>query len=135
MHRVPASAAPAGPPAAPRAAKVAGCVAVCIVSLSALGLGVHHGLQETAANIGKYSVNLAAVNDRQEECIYHAIRSRIPKGAPIYVLDYSHGNEVRANDLATLWAVPQARITTAKWVVSIVRGRECEGLRLKVRRG
>jgi hypothetical protein len=108
---------------------------VCVISLSALGLGVHHQFQETAASLSKYSVKLAAANDRQEQCIYDAIRAKLPKGAPIYVPDYAHGNEVRANDLATLWAVPQARITTAKWVVSLVRGKECDGLRLKVHRG
>ena len=134
MHRAPASRAPSDPPPAPRTAKLLGCAAVCAISVSALGLGVHHALQETAANIGKQSVSLAAANDSQEECIYHAIRSRLPKGAPIYVPDYAHGNEVRVNDLATLWAVPQPGISTAKWVVSLVRGRECEGLRLKVRR-
>lgn len=134
MHRVPASRSPSATPAAPRTGKLVGCAVVCVISVSALGLGVHHGLQETAANISKYSVRLADANDRQEQCIYDAIRSRLPKDAPIYVPDYAHGNEVRVNDLATLWAVPQARITTAKWVVSLVRGKECEGLRLKVRR-
>src|ERR1700733_10115940 len=134
MHRVPASAAPSDTPAASRTGRVVGCVAVCVISLSALGLGIHHQFQETAATLGKYSVKLAVANDRQEQCIYDAIRSRLPKGAPIYVPDYAHGREVRVNDLATLWAVPQARITTAKWVVSLVRGKECEGLSLKVRR-
>jgi hypothetical protein len=133
MLAAPASQAASGGPAAPRIGKLLGCAAVCCISAAALGLSVHHGLQDTAANLGKNSVKAAAANDRQEECIYRAIRSKLPKGAPIYVPDYAHGNEVRANDLATLWAVPQPGPATARWIVSLVPGRECGGLRLEVR--
>jgi hypothetical protein len=134
MRKVPASHTPSGAPAAPRAGKLLGCAAICAISASALGLGVNQGLQDTAAYVGKNSIRSAEANDRQEQCIYDAIRSRLPKGAPIYVPDYAHGNQVRVNDLATLWAVPQPGITTAKWVVSLVYGQGCEGLRLVVRR-
>jgi hypothetical protein len=117
-----------------RTGKLLGCIAVCCISASALGLAAHHGLQESATYVDRHSVALAAANDRQEECIYRAIRSKLPKGAAIYVPNYAYGNEVRVNDLATLWAAPQPTVTTAHWVVSLVRGRECGGLRLKVRR-
>jgi len=133
MDAAQASQAASGGPAAPRAGKLLGCAAVCCISAAALGLSIHHGLQDTAAYLGKRSVDLAAANDRQEECIYRAIRSKLPRGAPIYVPDYAHGKEVRANDLATLWAVPQPAPATARWIVSLVRGRECGRLRLKVR--
>lgn len=132
MHAAPASQAASGAPAAPRIGKLLGCGAVFCISAAALGLSVHHGLQDTAAYVGKHSVDLAAANNRQEECIYKAIRSKLPKGAPIYVPDYAHGREVRVNDLATLWAVPQPGPSTARWIVSLVPGRECGGLRLKV---
>jgi hypothetical protein len=134
MQRVPDSSAAAGPPSVSRTGKLLGCVAVCCISASALGLAVHHGLQESATDLGRHSVRLAAANDRQEECIYKAIRSKLPKGAAIYVPNYAYGQEVRANDLATLWAVPQPSPATAQWVVSLVHGHECGGLRLKVRR-
>jgi hypothetical protein len=125
---------PSVTPAASRAGKLAGCVAICAIALSALGLGVHHDLQETAAFLSKPSVKSAEANTRLEECVYRSIRSRLPRGAKFYVPYYWWGDEVRVYDLATLWAVPQPEITTAKWAVSLVRGKECEGRSLKVRR-
>jgi hypothetical protein len=122
-----------GAPAAAGTGKILGCAAVCCISAAALGLMVHHGLGDTYSYLSGHSLKANARNDRQEECIYHAIRSRLPKGAAIYVPNYAYGDEVRANDLATLWAVPQSGPATAQWVVSLTRGTECEGLTLRIR--
>jgi len=134
MAEAPTPAADSGRAGAPSAGKILGCAAVCCISATALFLSAHHGVKDTYSYLGKRSVRLAAVNDRQEECIYRAIRSSLPKGAAIYVPDYAYGNEVRANDLATLWADPQPTPASANWTVSLVRGHECSGLKLSIRR-
>jgi hypothetical protein len=100
-----------------------------------LGLSVHHGLQHTATldqppNIAKGTAAL-----QQEECLYRAIRSEVPKGATVYVNSAKWQYTQRLAELSTLWAVPQPTLATAQWRLSFVSARgHCAGLALKVSR-
>jgi hypothetical protein len=109
---------------------------IVVAAAVTLGLSVHHELQTTAAFLRPGSVNSAAVAYRQEECIYRAIRSELPKGAAVYIDDPVHVQ--RLAELSTLWAVPQPTPATARWTISLVRGfhlpGDCFGLVLEVRR-
>jgi len=119
-----------------------GCALIVAVAGVALGLSIHHGLQTTTALLRPRSVRQSLVADRQEECIYRAIRSDLPQGAAVYINDQVHIQ--RLAELSTLWAVPQPSRATARWTIALVpdssgvpashaRGR-CYGLALEVRR-
>jgi hypothetical protein len=119
-----------------------GCAVIVCTAAVALGLSVHHGLQTTAALLRPASIRSAVVADRQEECIYRAIRSELPKGAAVYISDPVHVQ--RLAELSTLWAVPQASRAAARWTIALVPVSSvgpgsrvpwrCYGLTLKVRR-
>jgi hypothetical protein len=111
------------------------CAAIVVAAAVTLGLSVHHGLQHTAAldqpsNIAKDTAAL-----QQEECLYRAIRSEVPKGATVYVNSAKWQYTQRLAELSTLWAVPQPTLATAQWRLSFVPARgHCAGLALKVSR-
>ncbi len=127
-----------------RAGKRIGCVGIVCAAAVTLGLSVDHGLQATAAFLRPASVRQATAAYRQEECIYHAIRSELPEGAAVYVDSPDWPVQQRLAELSTLWAVPQASPTTARWTISLVPRsspvpgstvpRHCYGLVLEVRR-
>jgi hypothetical protein len=144
--RMPGRVAQDGPsvPAARRhVGRRIGCAVIVSAAGVTLGFGVHHGLQTTIALLRPASIRRAVVADRQEECIYRAIRSEVPRGAAVYIDDPVHVQ--RLAELSTLWAVPQASPATARWTISLVPGsslgpgsrvpRHCYGLVLEVRRG
>lgn len=56
---------------------------------------------------------------RLEECEYHAIRSAVPEGAPIYVASPDHARAQRLAELSTLWAVPQQNVNDAAWALVV----------------
>jgi hypothetical protein len=118
-----------------------GCTAIASIAALTLGLSVHHGLQTTAAVLSPASIKHATAADRQEECIYHAIRSELPRGAAVYINDpvVQWGHFQRLAELLTLWAVPQPSPGTARWTLSLVRVTslvpgDCSGLALETRR-
>jgi hypothetical protein len=118
-----------------------GCAVIVSAAAVTLGLSVHHDLQTTAEVLSPASIKDATAADRQEECIYHAIRSELPQGAAVYVNDpvVHWRNFQRLAELSTLWAVPQPSPATARWTVSLVRKLSlvpghCSGLALEVRR-
>jgi hypothetical protein len=125
-----------------RRARRVGCVVIVAAAGVALGFSVNHGLQTTAVFLRSTTVRTADVADQQEECIYHAIRSKLPKGATVYINDPVHVQ--RLAELSTLWAVPQPRPATAQWTISLVpvtsvasgpaADRLCYGFELKVQR-
>jgi hypothetical protein len=136
---MPGPAAEDGPPvsaARRHVGKRIGGTAIVFAAAVTLGLSVHHGLQTTAALRRPASVRRATVADQQEECIYRAIRSELPKGAAVYISDPVHVQLLA--ELSTLWAVPQPSPVTARWTISLVRGShlpgDCLGLALEVRR-
>jgi hypothetical protein len=110
-----------------------GCAVIVSAAGVALGFSVHHGLQTTTALLRPGSVRGAVVADRQEECIYRAIRSELPKGATVYINDPVHVQ--RLAELSTLWAVPQPSLATAHYRLILVPARgHCSGLALEVHR-
>jgi hypothetical protein len=123
-----------------------GCAAIAFAAAVTLGLSVHYEVQTTTAFLRPGSIRRAVVADRQEECIYRAIRSELPRGAAVYISDpvVHWTNFQRLAELSTLWAVPQVSPATARWTISLVpsssagpgsgaRSR-CYGLALEVRR-
>jgi hypothetical protein len=142
--RMPRRVGPDGPsvsPARRHAGRRIGCALIVAAAGVTLGLSVHHGLRTTTALVRPRAVRLSVVADRQEQCIYRAIRSDLPKGAAVYINDPVHIQ--RLAELSTLWAVPQPSRATARWTIALVpsasgpgshaRSR-CYGLALEVRR-
>ena len=86
-----------------------GCALIVSAAAVMLGLSIHHGLQGNAGELNPGAIKAWARFDRQEECIYHAIRSELPKGATIYIDDPVAYDAQRLAELSTLWAVPQSR--------------------------
>ncbi len=118
-----------------RSGKRIGCAVIAAVAAVALGLTVHHDLQFTAKATAQQWIGVQNAAVRQEECIYNAIRSQLPKGAAVYVDGPDWARAQRLAELSTLWAVPQADPATARWRLSLVPARgHCSGLALKVRR-
>jgi hypothetical protein len=110
------------------------CVAIVTAAAVTLGLSVQHDLQFTSKVTVPTFIEDQKAALRQEECIYHAIRSQVPKGATVYV-DGRYATVQRVSELSTLWAVPQASLATAQWQLSLVPARgHCGGLALEVRR-
>jgi hypothetical protein len=95
-------------------AKRIGSAVIVLAAGVALGASVHHGLQTTAMVVQPANVSASLAADRQEECIYRAIRSVLPKGAAIYISDPEWTHVQRLAELSTLWAVPQPSRATAR---------------------
>jgi hypothetical protein len=118
-----------------RVGKRIGCVGIVSAAAVALGLSVHHDLQFTAGFVTPRQISSHAAGLRWEECIYQAIRSRVPEGAAVYPSGPTWALTLRLAELSTPWAVPQASPATARWILSLapVHG-PCAGLELEVRR-
>jgi hypothetical protein len=110
-----------------------GAALIVGAAATALGLSVHHGVQVTAAEVTPSSIAAWATFNSQQACLYHAIRSELPKGAKVYIADPGHFEAQRLAELATQWAVPQPGLATSQWVISVHRGHGCSGISLKVR--
>jgi hypothetical protein len=111
------------------------CAAIVAAAAVTLGLSVHHDAQFTSKVTASTFIGDQTAALRQEECIYNAIRSQVPKGAPVYVDGPGWAHAQRVAELSTLWAVPQASLATAQWRLSLVPARgHCGGLVLEVRR-
>jgi hypothetical protein len=109
------------------------CAAIICAAAVAFGLSVNQGIQSTAAVLNPESSQEWARFDSQQACIYHAIRSKLPKGAKIFIKDPVVYDAQRLAELSALWAVPQPTQATARWTLSLVRGQDCTGLSVRVR--
>jgi hypothetical protein len=138
-------------PAGPRQVVMrAGCAVIACVAAVTLGLSVHHEVQATASVENPSWVRPATAAYLQEKCIYRAIRSELPSGAAVYIVQPAaswtrHAPRLaklsplwavtRLAELSTLWAVPQPTPATARWTVSLAATPgHCSGLALEVRR-
>jgi hypothetical protein len=108
-----------------------GCALVAAIAVVTLGLGIHQDLQVNASLLTPAAVNATAGADRQEMCLFHALRHELPKGAAFYDSARDVGDYQRLAELATLWAVPERSPGAAQWRVAIVPGR-CARIGLKV---
>jgi hypothetical protein len=110
------------------------CAAIVAAAAVTLGLSVHHDLQFTSQVTAPTFIQGQTAALGQEECLYYAIRSQVPKGAAVYV-DGPESEIERVYELSTLWVVPQASLATAQWQLSIVPAPgHCGGLALEARR-
>src|SRR5208283_1467887 len=62
--------------------KRVGCAGIVSAAVVTLGLSVHHDLQITAAALGPASIRYQTATFRQEECLYHALRSEVRRALP-----------------------------------------------------
>jgi hypothetical protein len=117
-----------------RVSKLLGCAAIVVAAVVTLGLSVHNEVQFTAKiTTQKYVAHSKALM-LQEQCIYSAIRSRLPKGATIYTDGQLWTHLQRLDELSTTWAVPQSNPADARWRVTLVPAHgHCGGLALKVK--
>jgi hypothetical protein len=130
-------------------------VAAVVAAAAAVGLAlsVHHDVRFTAKVTTAKYIAAADATMRQEECVYDAIRLKVPKGATVYVTAPRFPPTQRLAELSTLWAVPVANIAEARYRLTLVppKGRsivplpltkaapdpakgQCDGLTLEVRR-
>jgi hypothetical protein len=115
--------------------KRVGCAGIVAGAVVALGLSVHHDLQLTAMVNAPASVKNETGTFQQDECIYRAIRSEVPKGATVYGIAADWVLRQHLTEMSTLWAVPQSSPATARWILTLVPAHgDCVGLALKVRR-
>lgn len=118
-----------------QAGKRIGCAAIACAAAVTLGLSVHHELQFTAATLQPAMVSERTASFRQEECLYDAIRSKVPRGASVYVTSPDWRQTQKLAELSTLWAVPEASLAAAQYRLSLVPAHgSCLGLALEVRR-
>lgn len=103
-----------------RVGKRLGCAAIVAAAGVGLALGVHHDVQFTGSvTTAKF---IAGLNRemRQEQCLYNAIRLKVPKGATVYVTAPRFQPTQRLAELSTLWAVPEANIADAQYRLTLV---------------
>jgi len=111
-----------------------GCAGVISAAAVTIGLSVQHGLELWNDVLTPKSIANQTAMLRQEECIYHAIRAEVPRGAPVYI---TGPNGWLLTELTTLWGVPQARLADAQWRLSLVQVPDqghCRGIAVKVSR-
>ena len=136
-----------------RAGKRIGCAAIVVAAGVGLGLSVHHDVQLTDFVTTTKFITGANAGLRQAECVFDAIRLKVPEGATVYVTDPWSEPADHLVEWSTPWAVPEANIADAQYQLTLVppRGRrlfpfpvtraapdpakgQCEGLTLEVRR-
>ena len=74
-------------PACAALSLLVGCAVIVSAAAVTLGLSARRGMQVNAAELSPKSIEAWATFDRQQECIYRAIRSELPKGATVYIHD------------------------------------------------
>jgi hypothetical protein len=119
-----------------RAGKRADAAWIAAAAVVALGLSVHHEVQLTAAALTPGQITSQTAAYRQEECLYRAIRSQVPKGAAVYITSPPAAPPTeRLSELSTLWADLKANRAAARWTLTLVSARgHCDGEALEVRR-
>jgi hypothetical protein len=108
-----------------------GCVFIAAVAAVTLGLGIHQDLQLNASLLTPAAVNASASADRQDMCLFLALRHELPKGAAFYDAGANGADYQHLAELATLWAVPEQSPGAARWRVAIVPG-HCASIGLRV---
>ena len=109
-------------------------VIIAAVCLGALCVTAFHGLNVTIAETTGYSVRSWESVEAQQECLYHEIRSQLPRNSSVFISGNDTYNGQRLVELSTLWVVPQVSSATAKWTMAIVTGSTCSGMSLRVQR-
>jgi hypothetical protein len=105
--------------ASPGIVKRLACAVIAAGAGLTIGLSAHHDQQTTAAALNPASIAVAVSTKQTEACLYHAIRTELPRGATIYVGSPDVAHFQRLVELSTLWAVPVPTLATAQWQVWI----------------
>jgi hypothetical protein len=113
--------------------KRAACAVVACAAAVPLAAGAHSDVPLTRQYTSRAWTSEFTQAYQVEECLYHAIRSAVPSGAPIYVASSSAGHMQLLAELSALWAVPQENAAQADWSLSISHGTPA-GLHHKHRR-
>lgn len=136
-----------------RAGRRIGCAAIVVAAGVGLGLSVHHDVQFTGYVTTARFIAGANAQQRQGECVFEAIRLKVPEGAAVYVTDPPGQPADHLVEWSTPWAVPEDDIADARYRLTLVpphgwrlfpfplttaapdpaKG-QCEGLTLEVRR-
>ena len=136
-----------------RPGKRIGCAAIVAAAGVGLGLSVHHDVQFTGSVTTAKFIAGANAQERQAECVFEAIRLKVPEGATVYVNDPPGQPADHLVEWSTPWAVPEDDIADAQYRLTLVpphgqrllpfpltraapdpaKG-QCEGLTLEVRR-
>jgi hypothetical protein len=113
-----------------------GCAGILAAAAVSLALSVHHGVQFTANFVSPANVSSSTISARQSECLFQAIRKRVPEGVTAYVHGPTHTLTWRIATASTPWLTPEeSSPLTAAWRLSLayVPPRSaCHGLALKV---
>ena len=115
-----------------RAARRLASVVILVAAIVALGVGAHRDLLVIDMFTKPQAVHQQTTNVLAEQCLYQAIRSEVPKGAPVYTQDGYYTQ--RLAELSTLWAVPVPTLAQARYQLAVIPGGQCYGLALKVSR-
>jgi hypothetical protein len=130
-HRVAAASA------SPGIVKRLACAVIAAGAGLTIGLSAHDDQQTTAAALNPASIAVAVSTKQTEACLYHAIRTELPRGATIYVGSPDVAHFQRLVELSTLWAVPVPTQATAQWQVWIAPYTtgpgDCLGVQLMVK--
>jgi hypothetical protein len=101
------------------AVKRAACAVLAAAAAVPLAVGVHSDLHLTDRFTSPAWNSEFTQLYRREECLYLAIRSAVPKGAPVYVNNSYPAHTQQLAELSTLWAVPQEHVGAADWALTI----------------
>jgi hypothetical protein len=113
-----------------------GCAGIAVAAGVTVGLSVHHEVQLTAALVNPGQIAGQTASYRQQQCIFLAIRSEVPKGATAYITSqYALPPTERLSELSTPWVVLTDNPAAARWTLSLVSAPgHCGGLELEVHR-
>lgn len=132
-----------------RAGKRIACAAIVAAAGVGLGLSVHHEVQFTGSVTTTKFIAGANAQLRQSECVFDAVRLKVPEGATVYISNQRSLPADKLVEWSTPWTVPVADIADAQYQLTLVpphfpfpltraapdpaKG-QCEGVTLEVRR-
>jgi hypothetical protein len=97
------------------AIKRAGCAVIACAAAVPLAAAVHSEMHLARVYTSPDWTSEFTQFYRLEECQYRAIRSAVPRGAPIYVTNPDLARAQRLAELSILWAEPEEKISRADW--------------------
>ena len=103
-----------------RTGKRIGCAAIVAAAGVGLGLSVHHDVQLTDYVTTHKFITGANAQLRQAECVFHAIRLKVPEGATAYITDPRSEPADHMVEWSTPWAVPETDIADAQYRLTLV---------------
>ena len=103
-----------------RTGKRIGCAAIVAAAGVGLGLSVHHDVQLTDYVTTPKFIAGANAQLRQAECVFDAIRLKVPEGATVYITNPRGQPLDHLVEWTTPWAVPEMNIADAQYRLTLV---------------